>query len=57
MSSQAIINRNQTDYIRRLAVKQETAAKRAELENLKSEVSELKALVRTLLSSQNNSTT
>lgn len=51
MSSQAIINRNQTDYLRRLAVKRTTKAKDDELENLKSEVAQLKELVAQLLSS------
>lgn len=56
ISSQAIINRNQTEYLRRLAVKQDNIVKHAELENLKLEVAELKALVTRLLSSQINFT-
>lgn len=57
LSSQAIINRNRTEYVRRLAVKEATAKKNAEFESLRDEVQELKELVKSLLSSQNNSTT
>jgi hypothetical protein len=51
LSSQAIINRNQSDYQRRLAQKRYTAGKDQEIENLKSEVSQLKDLVHSLISS------
>jgi hypothetical protein len=52
LSSQAIINRNQTDYQRRLAQKQFTSAKEQEIEDLKSEVSQLKELVNQLISAK-----
>ena len=55
MGSQAIINRNQTDYQRRLAHKRASAVKDQEIENLKSEVAELKELVKQLISSNNSS--
>ena len=50
LSSQAIINRNQTDYQRRLAQKQFTSAKEQEIQDLKSEVEQLKELVNKLIS-------
>lgn len=51
MASRAIINRNQSDYQRRLAQKRVTAQKDKAIEDLQSEVSQLKELVRTLISS------
>ena len=53
-SNNAVINRNANDYFRRLAVKRATDAKEKELQNLKSEVSELKDLIRHLISSSQN---
>lgn len=50
ISNSAIINRNSSDYFRRLSVKNATKKKDEELEELKSEVNELKDLVRQLLS-------
>lgn len=52
LSSQAIINRNQTDYQRRLAQKRFTAEKDKEIQDLKSEVSQLKELVQQLISAK-----
>jgi hypothetical protein len=53
-SNNAVINRNTNDYFRRLAVKRATDAKEKELQNLKSEVSELKDLIRHLIASSQN---
>ena len=53
-SNNAVINRNANDYFRRLAVKRATDAKEKELQNLKSEVSELKDLIRHLIASSQN---
>lgn len=50
-SNGAIINRNTNDYFRRLAVKRAFEAKQREMEDLKSEVAQLKELVNQLLSS------
>lgn len=50
-SNSAIINRNTNDYFRRLAVKRSTEIKQREMEDLKSEVAQLKELVNQLLSS------
>lgn len=46
--SKAIINRNTNDYTRRLATKCSAEAKEAELQQLKSEVQDLKVMVQTL---------
>lgn len=50
MSTNAVINRNKNEYFRRLQVKKANKAKDQELETLKSEVSQLKELVHSLLS-------
>ena len=55
-SNNAVINSNANDYFRRLAVKRASDAKQKELEDLKSEVSELKALIKQLLSSKQTNT-
>lgn len=52
-SNGAIINRNSNDYFRRLAIKKSEKSKKSELESLRSEVAELKDLVRQLISQQN----
>ena len=49
MSSNAVINTNSTEYQRRLAVKNSIQQKNTELENLKTEVAQLKSLVQQLL--------
>jgi len=51
LSTNAVINKNRAEYLRRLAAKKANASKNAEFENLKSEVTQLKALVSSLLSS------
>lgn len=53
-SNSAIINRNNNDYFRRLSIKRATQAKEIEMEKLKCEVSELKDLVKQLISMQQN---
>jgi hypothetical protein len=50
MSTNAVINKNKNEYFRRLQVKKANKAKDQELETLKSEVSQLKELVHSLLS-------
>lgn len=50
MSTNAVINKNKNEYFRRLQVKKANKAKDRELETLKSEVSQLKELVHSLLS-------
>jgi hypothetical protein len=50
--SRAIINRNTNDYLRRLIAKQTFENKEAEIQKLKSDVEELKAMVQNLLQSQ-----
>lgn len=50
--SRAIINRNTNDYLRRLISKQTFENKEAEIQKLKSDVEELKAMVQNLLQSQ-----
>jgi hypothetical protein len=52
VTSQAIINRNQTDYQRRLAQKRNSAEKDKEIQDLKAEVSQLKELVQQIISQQ-----
>lgn len=51
MSSNGIINTNRNEYLNRISAKQSEKNKALEIENLKSEVSQLKALVLSLLSS------
>jgi hypothetical protein len=51
MSSNGIINTNRNEYLNRISAKQSEKNKALEIENLKSEVSQLKALVSSLLSS------
>ena len=51
LSTNAVINKNKTEYTRRLQIKSTNKKKEQELENLKSEVTQLKALVSSLLSS------
>jgi hypothetical protein len=50
-SSGAIINRNTSDYVRRLVAKQHAEDKRAEFETLKTEIQDLKNLVQSLINS------
>ena len=50
MSTNAVINRNKTEYCRRLQVKKSNQKKEQELENLKAEVTQLKELVNSLIS-------
>jgi len=50
MSTNAVINRNKTEYSRRLQVKKNNQKKEQELENLKAEVTQLKELVNSLIS-------
>jgi hypothetical protein len=50
MSTNAVINRNKTEYSRRLQVKKSNQKKEQELENLKAEVTQLKELVNSLIS-------
>lgn len=51
-ASQAIINRNTSDYLRRLATKSTLENKQAEINQLKADVDELKSLVKSILQSQ-----
>ena len=51
LSSNGIINTNRNEYLNRISAKQSEKEKALEFENLKSEVSQLKALVSSLLSS------
>jgi hypothetical protein len=55
MSSNGIINTNRNEYLNRISAKQSEKTKALEFENLKSEVSQLKALVSSLLSSSTSS--
>ena len=55
MSSNGIINTNRNEYLNRISAKQSEKNKALEIENLKSEVSQLKALVTSLLSSSTSS--
>jgi len=50
MSTNAVINRNKTEYSRRLQVKKNNQKKEQELENLKAEITQLKELVNSLIS-------
>lgn len=50
MSTNAVINRNKTEYSRRLQVKKSNQKKEQDLENLKAEVTQLKELVNSLIS-------
>jgi len=50
MSTNAVINRNKNEYFRRLQIKKANKDKDRELEILKSEVSQLKELVHSLVS-------
>ena len=52
LSTNAVINRNRTEYTRRLQTKNINKKKESELENLKSEVAQLKELVNSLISNQ-----
>ena len=54
MSTNAVINRNKNEYFRRLEVKKANKVKDQELETLKSEVSQLKELVQSLLNTPQN---
>jgi hypothetical protein len=54
MSTNAVINKNKNEYFRRLQVKKANKAKDQELETLKSEVSQLKELVQSLLNTSQN---
>ena len=54
MSTNAVINRNKNEYFRRLEVKKANKVKDQELETLKSEVSQLKELVQSLLNNSQN---
>ena len=55
LSSNGIINTNRNEYLNRISAKQSEKTKALEFENLKSEVSQLKALVSSLLSSSTSS--
>ena len=55
MSSNGIINTNRNEYLNRISAKQSEKEKALEFENLKSEVSQLKALVSSLLSASTSS--
>ena len=55
LSSNGIINTNRNEYLNRISAKQSEKNKALEIENLKSEVSQLKALVTSLLSSSTSS--
>ena len=55
MSSNGIINTNRNEYLNRISAKQSEKDKALEFENLKSEVSQLKALVSSLLSASTSS--
>lgn len=55
MSSNGIINTNRNEYLNRISAKQSEKTKALEFENLKSEVSQLKALVSSLLSAATSS--
>jgi len=50
LATNAIINKNRTEYTRRLQIKDNNKKKEQELENLKAEVTQLKELVNTLIS-------
>ena len=52
MSSKAIINKNNTEYEKRIAFKNSTATRKKELEDLKEEVANLKELVQSLIASR-----
>jgi hypothetical protein len=52
MSSKAIINKNNTEYEKRIAFKNLTAKRKKELEDLKGEVANLKELVQSLIASR-----
>jgi hypothetical protein len=54
MSTNAVINKNKNEYFRRLQIKKANKAKDQELETLKSEVSQLKELVQSLLNTSQN---
>lgn len=51
MSSKAIINKNNTEYEKRIVFKNLTTKKKKELEDLKEEVANLKKLVQSLIDS------
>lgn len=55
LSSNGIINTNRNEYLNRISAKQSEKEKALEFENLKSEVSQLKALVSSLLSASTSS--
>ena len=55
LSSNGIINTNRNEYLNRISAKQSEKTKALEFENLKSEVSQLKALVSSLLSASTSS--
>jgi hypothetical protein len=57
MSTNAVINKNKNEYFRRLEVKKANKVKDQELETLKSEVSQLKELVQSLLNTSHNGNT
>lgn len=52
MYSKAIVSKDRGAYQRRLAIRNTRKQKNAEIESLKSEISELKQLVKSLISSQ-----
>jgi len=52
MYSKAIVSRDRSAYHRRIAIKNSKKQKQAEIESLKCEITELKQLVKTLISSQ-----
>jgi cell wall assembly regulator SMI1 len=52
MSTKAVINRNHTEYSKRLAYKNASQKKEEELQTLKSEVQALKELVNSIIASR-----
>jgi len=55
LSSNGIINTNRNEYLNRISAKQSEKDKALEFTNLKAEVSQLKALVSSLLSASTSS--
>jgi hypothetical protein len=52
MSSKAVINKNNTEYEKRITFKNLTNKRKKELEDLKEEVANLKELVQSLIASR-----
>lgn len=49
MSTNGVINNNRSDYIKRMAVKSSSMKKEAELQSLRDEIQQLKALVNQII--------